>query len=240
MENRLDEIINTIENDEFKKLAEAMVETIPPYFFEVGASSTGKYHPEYSLGDGGLMRHTIALVRIMNHMFEVMPNFQSTDRDIMRIAGMMHDTRKSGNQEDFLNNKYTKHEHPLLAAEVVRTFKGKGYCDDFSIELIANAIESHMGKWNTSNKSSIVLPIPTNKFQNMVHLCDYLASRKDLILLFDDSFQPKIDPMNVKMPFGKYKGNELKNIPLDYINWCLQNMDNLNDNLRKAMEEIIK
>ena len=47
-----------------------MIKTIPEYWYHVGASSTGKYHPEYSLGEGGLMRHTVALVRILNYMLE--------------------------------------------------------------------------------------------------------------------------------------------------------------------------
>ena len=62
--------LRTIENDDLRILAGEMIKTIPEYWYHVGASSTGKYHPEYSLGEGGLMRHTVALVRILNHMLE--------------------------------------------------------------------------------------------------------------------------------------------------------------------------
>ena len=55
--------LRTIENDDLRILAGEMIKTIPEYWYHVGASSTGKYHPEYSLGEGGLMRHTVALVR---------------------------------------------------------------------------------------------------------------------------------------------------------------------------------
>ena len=41
-----------------------LIELLPNYFFEVPASSTGKYHPEFALGDGGLIRHTKVAVRI--------------------------------------------------------------------------------------------------------------------------------------------------------------------------------
>ena len=62
--------LRTIENDDLRILAGEMIKTIPEYWYHVGASSTGKYHPEYSLGEGGLMRHTVALVRILNYMLK--------------------------------------------------------------------------------------------------------------------------------------------------------------------------
>lgn len=64
----LEEIINTIENEDLKELANELIKTIPDYWYHVGASSTGKYHPAYALGEGGLMRHTIALCKIMNYI----------------------------------------------------------------------------------------------------------------------------------------------------------------------------
>ncbi len=62
--------LRTIENDDLRFLAGEMIKTIPEYWYHFGASSTGKYHPEYSLGEGGLMRHTVALIRILNNMLE--------------------------------------------------------------------------------------------------------------------------------------------------------------------------
>ena len=50
-----------------KKVRDActtMIELLPDYFFEVPASSTGKYHPDYALGEGGLLRHSKAAARI--------------------------------------------------------------------------------------------------------------------------------------------------------------------------------
>ena len=176
--------LRTIENDDLRILAGEMIRTIPEYWYHVGASSTGKYHPEYSLGEGGLMRHTVALVRILNYMLESTNDiYDSRKRDILRIAGIMHDTRKSGSQEEYEINHDTKHEHPILAANVVRTFKGKGYNDE-EIEEIATTIETHMGNWTTSNYSNVVLPAPKNRLQIMLHQADYLASRKDIIIKF--------------------------------------------------------
>ena len=51
-------------NDDIKKSVAILIEMLPDYFFHEAASSTGKYHPKYALGDGGLLRHTKAAVRI--------------------------------------------------------------------------------------------------------------------------------------------------------------------------------
>ena len=40
-------LLGTFENEDIKKFAESCIDTIPSYFWEVGASSTGKYHPAY-------------------------------------------------------------------------------------------------------------------------------------------------------------------------------------------------
>ena len=52
-----------IKNDKIKESAKTMINLLPDYFFHEAASSTGKYHPKYALGDGGLLRHTKAAVR---------------------------------------------------------------------------------------------------------------------------------------------------------------------------------
>ena len=179
------EIYDSLENEDMKEFFKVLVKTFPAYFWEVGASSTDKYHPSYALGSGGLVRHTCAVVRFMNHTFaiESMNKWTSRERDMLRIAAAVHDSRKSGSQEDFEKSKYTKFEHPLLAAEIIRSFDGK-YLTHNEVELIASTIESHMGAWNTNDRSSVVLPKPENRFQKMLHWADYLASRKDIEVKF--------------------------------------------------------
>lgn len=170
-----------MENKDLELLLKEMEKTIPSYYYEVPASSTGKYHPAYALGKGGLHRHTQALLKIMEHIFTIDFSFDSRERDLMRIAGIMHDSRKSGSQEDYEKDPMTKFEHPILAANEVRNFKGKSWNDN-EIEIIAQAVESHMGQWNTRIGSECILPLPTNKYQKLLHMCDYLASRKDIIV----------------------------------------------------------
>lgn len=43
----------------------------------------------------------------------------------------------------------------------------------------------------------------------------------------------------MKMPFGKYKGQELENIPEDYLRWCLETCT-LNFALGEEMENQLK
>ena len=56
--------IGYIKNLRYQENIKILVELLPDYFFEIPASSTGKYHPSYALGDGGLVRHVKVAVRI--------------------------------------------------------------------------------------------------------------------------------------------------------------------------------
>lgn len=223
-------VLDTFENEDLKSLAELIIDDFPDYFFDVGASSTGKYHPQYALGDLGLARHTVALTRFMNHMFSIeqtQNDFNSRERDLLRIAGIAHDSRKSGEADN--KSRYTVFDHPLLAAKAVRKFKGSvDSATDEEVELIANAIESHMGQWNTDKRSAVVLPKPENKYQKLLHICDYLASRKDIEVLFEEYQKPELPKLeDYTLDFGKYRGYKLVDIAKGdpgYIAWLKENM----------------
>ena len=126
--NLVQPILNTFENEDIKEFATVLLDDIPDYIWCVGASSTWKYHPVYSLGEGGLMRHQIAVVRFLNFFLELEQynsKLTSRERDLIRLSGLVHDGRKSGSQEDYEKSKYTKFNHPLLMADVVRSFDGQ-------------------------------------------------------------------------------------------------------------------
>ncbi|HIS17456.1 MAG TPA: hypothetical protein IAC02_02455 [Candidatus Coprovivens excrementavium] len=42
-----------------------------------------------------------------------------------------------------------------------------------------------MGRFNTSEFSDVILPLPKTPEQKFVHMCDYLASRKVININFD-------------------------------------------------------
>ena len=56
--------IDFINDELLQEFIEFCVEEAPDYFFEMPASTTGKFHPAYTLGEGGLIKHTKAAVKI--------------------------------------------------------------------------------------------------------------------------------------------------------------------------------
>lgn len=223
-------LLETFENEDIKIFAKECIETIPNYFWDVGASSTGKYHPQYALGDLGLARHTCALVRFLNHILNIdcyKNDFTSRERDLLRVAGIMHDSRKSGSDEDYARSKFTKFNHPILAADEIRTIIG--FIPEEEIELVASTIESHMGQWCTDKRSSVVLPTPENKYQKLLHLADYLASRKDIEVLFSQEEKAELPKLeDFKVTFGKHNGKtllEIKECDPGWITWAKENIN---------------
>lgn len=43
-----------------------------------------------------------------------------------------------------------------------------------------------------------------------------------------------------RMPFGKHRGVLLSDLPMDYIDWSLKNMTNLDSDLRYSLEQVFK
>ena len=231
--NLVKPVLDTFENDDIKEFAVVLLDNLPEYVWHVGASSTGKYHPQYSLGEGGLMRHQMAVVRFLNFFFELEQynsKLTSREMDLVRLAGLVHDGRKSGSQTDYEKNKYTKFDHPIQMADVIRSYDGQ-YLDHDELEMMADAISRHMGAWNVDKKSTVVLPKPNDKFSRMLHVSDYLASRKCLTMDFDNFTPTKVeipDLKTFKLTFGKKHNGELlidiaKNDP-SYIDWMRENI----------------
>ena len=50
---------------------------------------------------------------------------------------------------------------------------------------MGEVIKTHMGPWTTDYDGNEVLEKPKTKYQNFVHMCDYLASKKFLNIPFD-------------------------------------------------------
>lgn len=229
--NIVQSVLNTFENDDIKNFAIVLLDNLPEYIWRVPASSTGKYHPAYSLGEGGLMRHQIAVVRFLNFFLELEQYnkiIPSRERDLLRVAGLIHDGRKSGSQSDYERSKYTKFDHPLQMATVIRSYDGK-YLNHDEIELIAHCIESHMGQWNVDRKTGECLPKPEDLHQELVHLADYLASRKPLTMDFENIETTRVEskPEEYVLTFGKHKGEKLIDLYRsgdDYVVWMEENI----------------
>lgn len=223
--------LESIKNTDIREFAKVILDDAPDYFFHVAASSTGKYHPQYALGDGGLMRHTKAVVRMYNHLLSLEQyNSLFTEReiDLGRVACIAHDIQKSGNAQTYeeksnngQNTVFTVFDHPLLAARYILQYKGQ-YLEEEELRFIALAVGSHMGSWNTDKRNpGIVLPKPQTEMQKLIHLADYLASRKDLDVSFadDESSYETPDVNSYVLTFGKHSGKKLTDVPKDYLRW---------------------
>ena len=155
----------------------------------------------------------------------------------MRVAGLVHDGRKSGEQSDYDKSKFTKFDHPMQMANVIRSYEGQ-FLNHDDIEFMAHCVESHMGQWNTDKKSKTILPKPTDEYQYFVHLADYLASRKDLTMAFDGCEQIKVELPDVnthKLTFGRHSGKTIPEIAKVDMGWLTWAKDNLNREPEKTL-----
>ena len=178
--------IDMIQNEKYKNNLKVLIDNIPDYFFEIPASSTGKYHPSFSLGDGGLVRHTKAAIRIAKELLDnnsIGHKFTSDEKDLLIISIMIHDGLKHGVTEE----KYTRFDHPIIVCDYIKENKDKTSLTDEELEFITRVVSSHMGEWNTNPYSDVVLPLPNDKYQRFVHMCDFLSSRKFLDIKFENN-----------------------------------------------------
>ncbi len=184
----LKEELESIESRFVRKFVEHILTKVPDYFYHIPASSTGKYHPKYALGEGGLLRHTKAAVKIANSIFEATAvwNFDSETKDVIRAALILHDTCKNG----FKGSKYTEFNHPMLVEKLIDISElqnigiVKSTHEVELIHAIIGCIRAHMGCWNIDRYGTKVMPLPVTDEQKFCHLCDYLASRKFLEVEF--------------------------------------------------------
>lgn len=174
--------LSYIVDEDIRESLAILIDKIPDYFFTIAASSTGKYHPAYALGDGGLVRHTKAAVRMAYELFGIY-KFPQREKDLIIMALILHDSVKKGEEE----SKYTLFDHPMMAALFIEKYKDELKLSKEDITFVGECISSHMGRFNTSDYSDVILPLPKTPQQKFVHMCDYLASRKVININFDEN-----------------------------------------------------
>ena len=163
--------LNLIVNEDLRMAVKSYLdEDTPDYFWTDGASSSGKYHPKFSQGVGGLVRHTKAVVMFAEELLRMSSYAYMRDeyKDFVIAACLLHDTVKYGEGE------FDKSEYKNHAQNASKAFAS--YCEqvfDFTPHfLLLNAIESHMGQWSTDRENR-----PFTSVDRCVHMADYMASR---------------------------------------------------------------
>lgn len=178
--------LNYIKDERIRKSCEVILDLLPDYFYEIPASSTGKYHPDFSLGDGGLVRHVKVAVRLAKELLDnpcIGDKYTNNEKDIMIFTLILHDGLKSG----LTHEKYTRADHPTLIKNFVNDNKDKINLTEEELDLFSHAVESHMGYWNTDYDGNEILPRPKTKYEKFVHMCDFLSSKKFLDVKFSNN-----------------------------------------------------
>lgn len=183
-----------INNLQVRKFAQWITRNAPDYFFEIPASSTGKYHPKYSSREGGLCIHTLSTIIFANHLFPLY-NFNQLEQDLIIASLIMHDMAKNGieildNGQVIQESNYTVAKHPLIICEYVEyLYKTSDEVDEDIIyvfnnywDIIKGNVQSHMGQWNKDKVGNDILPLPATREQFFIHQCDYLASRRNILV----------------------------------------------------------
>jgi len=173
-----------IKDKDIRESALYMINILPDYFFEIPASSTGKYHPKFAASTSGLVKHTKVAVRIAYELLNnpVVNKFTDREKDLIIMALLLHDGLKSGINHE----RYTRFDHPLLISDYIKENKENLKLTDEDIKELCKMISCHMGPWNTDYNGNEVLPVPKNAKERFVHMCDYLSSKKFIDVEFDN------------------------------------------------------
>ena len=149
-------------------------ERVGAWFWGSGASSSGKFHPVFSQGQGGLIRHIKAACLFLEELLRLsrwsyMPE---PYKDYARVAILLHDCAKYGAGDEI--NKEDYEMHGMLCAEMVKDFWAEAYEAKYGKlpDLIPMAIRSHMGQWTNPREDR-----PFTSLDQLVHYADYISSR---------------------------------------------------------------
>ena len=150
--------------------ADYLLNATPDYFWTDGASASGKYHPKMSQGEGGLVRHTKAVVMFADELLRMSSYAYMKEeyKDYVIAACILHDTAKYGISE------YDKKEYKNHAINAVKAFAdyAERVMNYKPSEFLLNAMASHMGQWSTEKEDR-----PFTNIDRCVHMADYMASR---------------------------------------------------------------
>lgn len=160
--------LNDINDGELRnETARTIVEYMPDYFWNVPASSSGKYHPEDHRGTHGLWLHTkraFTEYQALSRSFYHQGLINDWELDCGRSAILLHDMFKYG----WPKKNHTTNDHDVFAAEFLRR-------NTSLPEEVAGCVESHNGPngWGEGRA-------PKNDLEQVHHMADMAASRIDV------------------------------------------------------------
>lgn len=174
-------------------------EYVGKWFWKSGASSSGKFHPQFTHGEGGLVRHTRAVVMVCEELLRINTYAYMRDdfKDYARVACLLHDTCKYGEEDE--ENKDCYRQHGTLAANKINQAWFEFFGSN-APELLLMAVRSHMGQWVEDKYDR-----PFTNIDRLVHLSDYIASRSfwdipQLSAEYEQDTHP-LDILDDELPF---------------------------------------
>ena len=140
-----------------------LVLAAPKWFFTIGASKTGQHHPQYAQGEGGLLRHTVATIKLAKILSGVAYlQLSEYQKDAYIAAAAIHDLHKYGT-DDEPDDKIGRN-HGFSASQLITG----------THPFIADIVRTHMGEFGPSKPRTI--------HQFMLHVADLLASRPNIVV----------------------------------------------------------
>jgi len=166
--------LDFIQDVKIRELASTFWHNAPDYFFIIPASASGKYH--WATEKGGLFEHVLMA---MYCAYELLITYELNpyEKDLALASVAGHDCIKYGIDYD----KRYFDMHPFLP----RSYYGKlleGDYESADIDTIFTAIERHMGGIGSGQWTSVAGVKPETPLQQVVHLADFMASRKHVIM----------------------------------------------------------
>ena len=186
--SQLDFELGFIIDPDIRGLVKKILDNIPDYFWDpnMGSSSSGKYHQQL-VGDEkpeSLVIHTrrvffVLMCFLRNPIFE--KSIPEKDRDLMKGAALLHDSCKRG--LDLTNIDHTVFNHPELVLELGKTVLTEEEFNSEYFQKMCKFIAKHSGPWNSDKRKQFAdLEVPETVQELIVHLSDYIASRRGICI----------------------------------------------------------
>lgn len=180
--------VEKIVSEDIKDFTYKVFSVVDPMFWTSAASSTGKYHPPEDNGEGGLVRHVVKGVAVVEQ-FARRARFSQRESDMALSAFLLHDTCKDG----IVWTGKTDYTHGLIAAKWLENFELE---DTMAKTAIIDAVRYHMAPWcyaispyedrpytkeeMQSNLEEMARAMYPTRIEKAVQEADYWSSRQSM------------------------------------------------------------
>lgn len=152
-------LLPSIPDPVIRSFTQYVLESAPPHFW-VKPSSAGRHHPADEHSSGGLVLHTVRVVRV--GLVICKSSSPRLNPNTIMSACFLHDICRYGGGVQ--PSSYSLDDHPNIAARLVRQLgNGSGFVTD-----ISDAVETHSGRWGK--------PLPRTEEDWVVHYADCIAA----------------------------------------------------------------